>query len=369
MPAIPDHDPKRWAMAAHTRAKHLILEKYLAAWFPILSKYNGRILYIDGFAGRGRYDDGSEGSPQIAMHTLLNHPILPQRPNCEFLFMFIEKNKRNADALEAELEALEATGVIPANVKWGIVNASFDDHMRGLVEQAKLQGRNLAPTFAFIDPFGYTRFPMELLVEIARNPRTELFINFMVGFVQRFIGRDGQQAPIAELYGMEVDEVLKGVVEGTQRIEQLVEVYMHAIKQQTGLKHLQRFFMVNNTGNVSYALVHATNHPLGLTKMKAAMWAADPIEGHSFSDRVDDVDVLFVPDPDLTLLKALMRAHFKGRSGVGAQEVREWTELNTPFRDKHANSVLSIFEKSGVIDVHRPKGSRQFGPAVTFDFL
>jgi len=58
----------------------------------------GRVLYIDGFAGRGRYDDGSEGSPQRAMRTLISHPILKQRTACEFLFMFIEKNAENAAA-------------------------------------------------------------------------------------------------------------------------------------------------------------------------------------------------------------------------------------------------------------------------------
>ena len=34
-------------------------------WFPILGTYNERILVLDGFAGRGRYSDGSPGSPLI----------------------------------------------------------------------------------------------------------------------------------------------------------------------------------------------------------------------------------------------------------------------------------------------------------------
>ena len=61
-----DSDPDKWVMAPHTRAKHQILQKYLAAWYPILTRWNGRIVYIDGFAGRARYYDGSEGSPQSA---------------------------------------------------------------------------------------------------------------------------------------------------------------------------------------------------------------------------------------------------------------------------------------------------------------
>lgn len=368
MPAIPDDDPKKWVMAGHTRAKHQILNKYLSAWFPIISKHRGRVLYIDGFAGRGRYDDGSEGSPQIAMRTLIDHPILAQRANCEFLFMFIENNRSNAAALEAELHMLEDSGVVPPNVKWGVISSSFDTQMQQLSDRLREQGRNRAPTFAFIDPFGYTKFPMDLLVELAQSPSTELFINFMVGFVQRFIEREGQEDAIEKLYGMEVAQVLEGVVGEDKRIEQLVEVYMHTLREKTGLKFLQRFYMLNNTGNVSYAMIHATDHPLGLKKMKGAMWDADPSGTYRFSDRMDGKDVLFVADPDLTPLKARIRAEFRGRQGVGAAEVRDWTELNTPYREKHATAVLKAFEETGVIQVYREKKIQQFGPAVTFDF-
>lgn len=369
MSSLMDSDPKKWVMAGHTRAKHQILTSYLSAWFPIISKYRGRVLYIDGFAGRGRYDDGSEGSPQLALRTLIEHPILAQRPNTEFLFMYIEKDKNNAAALEAELQQIEDSGAIPQNVKWGVVNGSFDDEMQQMCERLREQGKNRAPTFAFIDPFGYTRFPMDLLVELAQSPATELFINFMVGFVQRFIEREGQEDAIAKLYGKEIAQVLKGVVGEEKRIEQLVEVYMHTLREQTGLQYLQRFFMLNKTGNVSYAMIHATGHPLGLKKMKGAMWDADPSGRYRFSDRMDGEDVLFVAEADLAPLKRVISAQFRGRQGVTGADVRDWTELQTPFREKHATAVLKEFEATGVIAVHREKKVHQFGPKVTFDFL
>jgi three-Cys-motif partner protein len=369
MPALIDSDPKKWVIDGHTRAKHQILEKYLAAWFPILSRHNGRVLYIDGFAGRGRYNDGSEGSPQRAMRTLINHPILKQRTACEFLFMFIEKNADNAAALQAELQAFEDSGIVPPNVKWDIINSSFDDQMQRLCDRMEAQGRNRAPTFAFIDPFGYTRFPMALLAQIAKSPNTELFINFMVGFVQRFLERDGQENAIDTLFGMDVAQVLRAMPSDEKRIEELVEIYMHALRENTGLRHLQRFYMINKTGNVSYAMVHATNHPLGVKRMKAAMWTADPTGTYRFSDRMGDADVLFVPDPDLSPLRAVIKAQFAGARAVNATIVRDWTELTTPFREPHANAILKEYEDTGVIAVHRPKGARQFGPTVTFDFL
>lgn len=58
-----DSDPSMWSYPPHTKAKHDLLAAYLGGWYPILSKWNGRLLFLDGFAGRGRYTDGSEGSP------------------------------------------------------------------------------------------------------------------------------------------------------------------------------------------------------------------------------------------------------------------------------------------------------------------
>ena len=61
-----------WRRDAHTEGKHLVLENYLKAWFPILGmgNRNGRILFVDGFAGRGEYEGGEEGSPVVAMRVL-----------------------------------------------------------------------------------------------------------------------------------------------------------------------------------------------------------------------------------------------------------------------------------------------------------
>jgi hypothetical protein len=61
-----------WPIEPHTAAKHQILRKYLDAWFPILATYNKRIVYVDGFAGPGRYtalrsDDAALPSPRRAM--------------------------------------------------------------------------------------------------------------------------------------------------------------------------------------------------------------------------------------------------------------------------------------------------------------
>lgn len=60
---------------AHTKAKHTILERYLKGWFTILSKFNRRIIYLDGFAGSGICDSGDFGSPVIAPRVAKEHVL------------------------------------------------------------------------------------------------------------------------------------------------------------------------------------------------------------------------------------------------------------------------------------------------------
>jgi hypothetical protein len=52
-----------WRLDRHTLAKHEILRPYLRAWFPIMSKYNGWLVFFDGSAGPGSYEKEEPGSP------------------------------------------------------------------------------------------------------------------------------------------------------------------------------------------------------------------------------------------------------------------------------------------------------------------
>lgn len=49
--------------------KHKLLVDYLTAWATKLSVYsNGAVAFLDGYAGTGRYEDGTPGSPLVAMN-------------------------------------------------------------------------------------------------------------------------------------------------------------------------------------------------------------------------------------------------------------------------------------------------------------
>ena len=364
-----DHDDGKWDYPPHTKAKHQMLGKYLDAWYPIMASSAGRMVFLDGFAGRGRYMDGSEGSPLIALSRLLDHRFWPRMSSREFVFLFVERDKLNADSLQAEIDAFKAARQPwPANVRVQVVHGTFDQAATGILEHLRAQKANLAPTFAFVDPFGYSGLPMALLGELLAYPKTELFVNFMVGHVQRFIERDGQQRVMRELFGADVDEVL-GAWDPADigRVEHLRKVYERQLKEVVGFDHVQSFGLVNETGNMGYYLLHGTRHREGVKKMKAAMWSVDPGGGYRFSDRTAGINVLFQAEPDLRALRVTMLEKFQGRTGVPIADIEWFAILETPYRETHVRGVLRPLEAEGVIAVHRP-GKREFPPGTTIDF-
>ncbi len=90
-----------WDIEPHTLAKHEILRRYLGAWFPILSTFNDRVIYIDGFCGPGRYRNRELGSPIIALNEALKHQ---QRLNGrKVTFLFIDERPDRIEHLQHEL--------------------------------------------------------------------------------------------------------------------------------------------------------------------------------------------------------------------------------------------------------------------------
>ena len=144
-----------WSIDPHTEAKHDILRKYLDAWLPIITRWNGRVLYIDGFAGPGEYIGGKDGSPIIAIKAFCEHKANLQ---AEIIMLFIEADRERCDFLKRKIQTIK----VPSNIKTICECAKFDEKLIEILEIIDTQKTNLAPAFVFIDPFGFTGFPFSL---------------------------------------------------------------------------------------------------------------------------------------------------------------------------------------------------------------
>ena len=131
-----------WKIDPHTQSKHAILRRYWEAWLPIMGKYNQRILYIDGFAGPGRYEGGEDGSPLIALISARDHQA---RPNSEVVFTFIEKDKKRFEHLGQVIEQIKPT--LPKNFKVHCVHGVFDNEMAEALDRLEEQKDSWLPAW------------------------------------------------------------------------------------------------------------------------------------------------------------------------------------------------------------------------------
>ena len=195
---LPDDSLEKWVYKEHTKVKHEILNKYLEAWTNILGKFY-QLNIFDCFAGRGKFSEREDGSPFIIIKALTNVHKKTGRPNKATCF-FIEKNKNNFENLIFEInkDPIYKTHRDWLNIE--CFNEEFSDVATDIIDKYK---KNMAPSFFFIDPFGFGGVSFNVIKEILDIRRTEVFISFMVRDVNRFMSSMHHKNSIEELYGIE----------------------------------------------------------------------------------------------------------------------------------------------------------------------
>jgi three-Cys-motif partner protein len=334
-----------WQIEPHTAAKHSILRKYLDAWFPILSKYNKRIVYVDGFSGPGRYIHGEPGSPVLALESAQTHRA---RLKGELIFLFIEERNDRAGHLEKEIAKLKC----PAHFKTKVERGQFANKISSILDILDKDGSRLAPTFALIDPFGFAGIPYSLIRRLLSNDKCEVMITFMVDSINRWLESPAERirAHILETFG--TDEVSGVAAAGGDRIEALTSVYQQQLLKAA--KFVRHFELRNENGRVVYYLFFATNSSIGHRKMKEAMWKVDPLGDFTFSDSTDPDQRILFPNASTLPLKSDLAARFRGRQ-VTVRQVEAYVLDVTGFIRKHMGEALGALESEGAIVVAEMK--------------
>lgn len=366
-----------WDLQPHTAAKHLILRRYLEAWLPIMARWNGRIVFIDGFAGPGRYSGGEKGSPIIALEAVLNHPFFagPKRTS-SVVFGFIEKDPQRKQLLDEEIASLKAEHPFPDSMSVTTMEGEFSGVINGLLDRLDKDGLRLAPTFAFIDPFGFSGTPMSVVGRIMKNPRCECLISFMYESVNRFLGHPEESIArnFDELFGtVEWRELVK-LRNPDERRERILELYRSQLQKAAGASYVRTFEMINEGNRTEYFLLFATKSPLGLSKMKQAMWKADPSSGQAFSDRSDPLQMMLITPGVEAALVPLLQKRFKGAGWVSIEEVERFVLESTPFSEQiHLKTkTLKPLEEQKRINITRPSGKTRKGtypPGTLIEFV
>jgi len=336
-----------WQIEPHTSAKHQILRKYLDAWLPILGTYSKRVVYVDGFAGPGQYTGGEPGSPIVALQAALTHQAkLPS----ELVFLFIEKDNARADHLTGEIAKLQLTSAFKVQVELG----EFADKLGSLLYALDSTSSQMAPTFALIDPFGFSGIPYALIQRLLSKNRCEVLVTVMVDSINRWLEHPQEtiKAHIVETFG--TDESIK-IAEGSgDRVTELKNLYHRQLNKAA--RFVRYFEMRDHDGRLVYYLFFASNNPLGHLKMKEAMWKVDPLGEFSFSDSTDpNQTLLFALEPSMDPLATAMTTKFRTAGQVPVKRVETYVQDETAYLRKHMGEALQKLETNSKVKVAENK--------------
>ncbi len=319
-----------WDLEPHTRAKHEILRRYLQAWIPILSQGGFReVMYVDGFAGPGRYSKGEPGSPLIALQAALVQQVAIR---ARILFLFVERVPQRASMLEEIVKEIERPDRFRVKVAGSqTFEAAFDEILQFYTAKKK----PLPPTFAFIDPFGWSGVPFAIVNKILSFPSCEVLVTFMYEEINRFIGLQDQETNFDSFFGTSRWRQAIKVIDPQERNRFLHDLYLGQLRDAAGAKYVRSFEMRNQKDVTDYFLFYATNNLLGLRKMKEAMWRLDASGEFRFSDAtVPNQMILFSKSPPFDQLAKAILARFKSSEATVA-EIEEFVLAETGFRETH----------------------------------
>lgn len=359
-----DENPEYWLEYSNIqKVKHDVIRTYLGGWFPKLTLGqwgSKRVLYVDTHAGRGTHMEGQLGSPLVALDSFLSHTFRDKILAASGVsFYFIERDEKNVESLRQELRTREP---LPPKIE---VEAMAGDSFKVLddvIESIKKEGKRLAPSFIFCDPYGF-KVPGRTLRELMQFDRVELFINIIWRELDMAIQQGDKMKP-----GMaaRLDSIFDGPEWRTTitspdhdtRAEQCVTL----IKQKTGALWATTIRMLGDNGATRYFLLHLTKNDAGRDLMKDAVWKACP-DGGYYARKSDDPaqQMLIMPEPDLRPLREWTLARLRERP-------RRWKELHELIRpemwlEKHLNDVVRALRKDKTIEDFDYRGEKRFAPS------
>ena len=282
----------------------------------------------------------------------------------EIIYLFIEEKKDRYDSLCEVLE--QRFPNLPNNILIEKVNSSYADAFSELLSDLDNRNKKIAPTFAFIDPFGIKGLPLKIMVQLMAHERTEILVTIMTGFIHRFISTPEFERHCDDLFGCGEWRDARQLV-GYEKESFLKKLYEKQLMHGVGAKYVRFFTMKNEDNRTIYDLFFATNSETGIDKMKDAMWRVNTSGEYVFTDATDPMqELLFTSEPDWEKLIEHLCNQFSGKTVP-------WTEVEeeirrTPFRIMKTPIKHAAKEDNPRLIINNPKRSNTLNEHASVTF-
>ncbi|WP_298334976.1 three-Cys-motif partner protein TcmP [Ferrimicrobium sp.] len=307
-----------------------------------------------GFAGPGRYAGGEDGSPLLALKSLIGHKSFAAWHSTQFKFIFIESDRTECEQLKEELRDYFSSVSRPPNVCYKSYQGDFSE----LISRLRATGvvAKDSPLLAFVDPFGYGAVPMDVIAPMVRPRWSEILINLSTDPINRFFEQGSVEVALNRLFGLTTEARIKNFP-SDDRAGAIARLYIDRLSDEAEFGFTREFVMEFPPGHVGYHLVVGSHSIDGLEAVKAAMWKVDPSGAFRFADHLAGQRFLFTGDNiDFEPLRAALIQQFGGRT-VSIEEIIDFVVLETPFLRTHVKTrVLVPMQRAGqIVGVNQSK--------------
>jgi three-Cys-motif partner protein len=338
--------PAVWEADPHTLAKIEIMRGYLRLWFTILGPSFKHLAYIDGFAGPGRYSNSTEGSPVAALEAAMAAIAAKKElESVQFSFLFVEKREDFVESLRSVISAINH----PPNIKISIEQGLFADKAHQYLSRP---GADKIPAFAFVDPFGATGVPFNIIGNLLSRRSCELLLNLDSDGIARVLAAQDSQKNQENLTSLFGDDSWRNLNRGLSQSAlsaQILDLYKTKLRALPNVKYVFTFTMNSRNGKLNYHLLFASQHHLGLEKMKEAMKAVDKTGAYSFCDDVAGQETMPFDFSNPSLWAEKLQSRFAGK-WLPYADFRDYTLNETPFTNpKEIFKLLKAKEKIQVL--------------------
>lgn len=351
--------------------KTRIVTKYFNAWSKVVRRQAQNrgipLAYIDLYAGKGRYEDGSKSTPLLILEEVINDEYLKNN----LITRFNDIKPDHVDVLREEISSLPGIDNLKYKPKitCSEVNQELADEMRGL---------RFPPSLFFIDPCGYKGLSVDLIYASLKNWGCDCIFFFNYNRVNSGLNNESVESHLNALFGIKKAEILRDKLSEldspSEREEIIIDTLENVLKECGANYSIKYHFPMKKGDRTSHYLVFASKNEVGYKIMNSIMAKESPkdpmgVPKFSLNRRRENQLELFSPLLDL---KRELTEMFSGQTLTMQQiYLKHSVKSDIDFYDRNYKDALLELEGEGVIITDPPQDERRkdsFGDEVKVTF-
>lgn len=342
-----------------SEVKARIVEKYFSVWatvvMPTAEMKDGKIAYIDLYAGPGRYKDGAASTPLLVLQRAVNNPRMAKM----LVALLNDANKDNTATLQHEIDTLPGIGKL--RFKPDVSCGEIDEDAAKIFMQTRM-----IPSFSFVDPFGYKGLSLQIVNGVIKDWGCDCIFFFNYNRINAGISNPAVTSHMNALFGQVRADALRAQLKGKTpllREALILEALAEEIKRLGGT-YVLPFTFKNSAGTrTSHKLIFVSKHFKGYDIMKGIMAKESSthdqgVPSLTYSPADADMPLLFSLQRPLEALGDDLLSKFAGKQ-VTLDEIYEQHSVDTPYIRHNYTEILTKLETEGRVKVFSTTGKRR----------